>query len=131
MITRCGGLDPPKSRELNTPLQPKANVYPVLSGCHAHKADSNLKDDECLLGIKGHGTKSADHRAQAVEKLSDDRIFAFEVISDLVASARVPHVRGHKAVSALWASPERFPPCWHPFGDIAVIDQYFGITPRL
>jgi hypothetical protein len=82
---------------LHPTLEPQAAIEPVLSRQSACKACAGLEDDARLLGIDRHRPALLYHRSESVEEPSHQRIFPHKVISDLVAAARVPHVRGQKA----------------------------------
>src|SRR3990172_6972457 len=82
-------------------------VQPPRAGMAGRETDFDLKHNSRLLGVHGHWAARLHDPAEPVEQCADERVFALEMIVEIVAGTRVPQVAAHELMPAPGTGPER------------------------
>jgi hypothetical protein len=97
---------------LDAPPQPESGIKPVPADDGASKTDASLNDNACFLSVYRNRPAVTRSGEPSAEGLAEQRRLAYEMVSEAVATARVPEVASDKSMAAFWTTPE----CWCTLG---------------
>jgi len=107
MIAWRDGLDDAEARVLESPRQDDVAVEPIRSRCDLRKGHAHLESDASLFGKDANRAERADRGDYLVEKRSNLRPLAAEMMLQIVPGAGVRLVAVCEVAIALFALPQR------------------------